>query len=249
MQKAIKFLTIGITLILAKSLVFASGEPTSLIDKHTAGSLQKGSYSVNARLFGNGGLQNEIKVGISDRLMIGIGYGASGIIGRENIDWFNLPGAFISYRLFEENKAFPALSLGFDSQGYGAYDDKLERFEVKSMGFYAVASKNYIFLGNLGLHGGTNLSLENDDGDKEINFFGGIDKSLNNELTLLAEYDFGLNDNKTNDGNYLNAGLRWDLGNSFQIEFFLKDILKNGGELNKDKMVREIRLTFYNSYN
>ncbi|KAA3602763.1 MAG: hypothetical protein DWQ06_06215 [Calditrichaeota bacterium] len=249
MQKTIKALTLGITLSLGVSLVFASDEPTSIIDKQTAGSLPKGTYSVNARLFGNGGLQNEIKVGITNRLMIGIGYGASGIIGRENIDWFNLPGAFISYRLFEENKAFPAFSLGFNSQGYGAYNDDLERFEVKSMGFYAAASKNYFFLGNLGLHAGANLSLENKDEDKGINFFGGFDKSLNNELTILAEYDFGLNDNKTKDGNYLNAGLKWDLGNSFQIEFFLKDILKNGGELNKDEMVREIRLTFYNSYN
>lgn len=249
MQKIIKALSTGIFLTLTTSLVFASDEPTSMIDKQTAGSLPKGTYSVNARLFGNGGLQNEIKVGITNRLMIGIGYGASGIIGRENIDWFALPGAFISYRLFEENKAFPALSLGFNSQGYGAYNDDLERFEVKSMGFYASASKNYFFLGNLGLHGGANLSLENKDEDKEINFFGGFDKSLNDELTIVGEYDFGLNDNKRpKDGNYLNAGLRWNLGNSFQIEFFLKDILKNGG-INEDEMVREIRLTFYNSYN
>ncbi|MCC7431187.1 hypothetical protein IT568_10115 [bacterium] len=235
------------TTFLSFNFLFAQEAPISLVDKPTAGTLSKGSYSVNARLFEGGGLQNEIKVGISDRLMIGLGYGASGIIGSSKVDWYDYPGAFISYRVFDENEAFPALSLGFNSQGYGTYDNNKNRFYVKSTGFYAVASKNYYLLGNLGLHAGINKSLEDKDDDKTINLFCGIDKNINEELIVLAEYDFGLNDNKKSikvDGNYLNLGVRWKISETFEFEFLLKDVLKN----KSDNMVRELRLTFLNAY-
>ena len=82
-------------------------------------------------------------------------------------------------------------------QGFGSYIDSTKRFQNKSVGAYAAVSKNYEFLGLLGLHGGINYSFETGDGDKDPNFFVGVDKSINPELTLMAEYDFALNDNYT----------------------------------------------------
>ena len=52
----------------------------------------------------------------------------------------------------------PAIVIGFDSQGRGRYrevinQDNFEtyfRYQHKSFGYYLVASKNYLFMGNLG---------------------------------------------------------------------------------------------------
>lgn len=58
-----------------------------------------------------------------------------------------------------------------------------------------MASKNFLFLGNLGLHGGVNYSLETDDDDTDPNLFLGIDKTIGDVVFVHGEYDFGWNDN------------------------------------------------------
>ena len=76
-------------------------------------------------------------------------------------------------RIIEESFALPGVAVGFDSQGFGYYDETTERYQVKSKGFYAVASKHYAFLGMMAFHGGVNYSLEDGDGEDAINLFFG----------------------------------------------------------------------------
>ena len=60
---------------------------------------------------------------------------------------------------------------------------------------YIVMSKNWSFLGNLGLHIGLSKNYwENEDGDNNIDVFFGIDKELNRSFSFLLEYDSALND-------------------------------------------------------
>jgi len=221
-------------------------EPIILIDVPTAGILMRGSYQLQLRAYAEGGLLSSIDVGISNRFMIGISYGGTNIIGRGKINWNPQPGVQIRYRLWEEQLMMPALVLGYHSQGYGAYIDSTDRYLVKSMGLFAVASKNFNFLGNLGLHGGINYSFERDDGDKDLNMFAGIDKNLNPELALLAEYNFAINDNDHraigNSKGYLNAGLRWTFAGKLEIDFLLRNILRNKNEF--EKISREIKITY-----
>ena len=117
-------------------------EIQQLIDQPTAGSLEKGEYGFDVRLFPGGGALSSLRAGLFDRFMIGISYGGVNIIGRGRPDWNQLPGVLIKYRLFEETD-LPAVSIGFDSQGYGAWADERERNEIKAKGIYAVASKNF----------------------------------------------------------------------------------------------------------
>jgi hypothetical protein len=141
-----------------------------------------------------------------------------------------LPGINVKFRLFDETMAMPAIALGFDSQGKESYIDSTDRFTIKSRGFFAAASKNYSFAGNLSFHGGMNYSLETKDGDKDMDFFVGAEKSLGSDISLLCEYDFGLNDNIGVVGKgkgYLNAGMRWSWGNGFTLGFDLKNLVKN----------------------
>jgi len=221
-------------------------EPLDLIDMPTAGTLMRGSFRSQLRAYANGGLLGGLEVGLTDRFMFGISYGGTNLIGRGTVDWNPQVGATVRYRLLEEDYNLPALTLGYNSQGYGAYIDSTERFMNKSLGVFAAVSKNYEFLGNFGIHGGINYSFEHGDGDKDLNFFVGMDKSLNPELSLTAEYDFAVNDNSGkalgNGNGYLNTALRWIFAGRLQIDFILKNILNNSEKISS--ISREIKITY-----
>ncbi len=221
-------------------------EPLRIVDTPTAGTLMRGSFRARINVYPEGGILAGVSAGITDRFMFGISYGGTNIIGTGDIDWNKQIGANVRYRLFEEDYFIPAILIGYDSQGFGSYIDSTRRYINKSMGVFAAASKNFEFLGTLGFHGGVNYSFENNDGDKDLNLFAGVEKSLNPELTLLGEYDFAFNDdgpNSVGEGKgYLNAGVRWVFAGKLEITFILKDILKNRRD--SDGMSREIRIAY-----
>ena len=224
-------------------------QPVNLVTIPTAGILPRGSYAVDCHLFPGGGLAGKISVGVFERFMFGISYGGGGIIGNQKVNWYNQPGVEIKYRFIEESVKVPALLVGFSSQGHGNYIDSLKRYETKASGFYVVVSKNFNFLGNLGLHGGINYNpIEKTDGDADPNFFLGIDKDLNSEIALIIEYDAALNDNHTElpllgkGWGYLNAGVRWRLVDKFTVELDFNNILLNRKDI--DFMNRELKFTF-----
>ena len=145
----------------------------------------------------------------------------------------------------------PGLALGYTSQGHGAYDDALSRYTSKSKGVYLVASKNFKSpLGQAGLHVGMNRSFEDTDGDGDLTGYVGLDKAIGKDLMVVAEYDFGLNDN---DGNalgsgkgFLNAGLRWAVSSTFTVEFDIKNIVRNG--LQNPHPDRELRIVYFEKF-
>jgi len=241
-----------IILFSAAGLAQSSGaypQPTDLIMTPTAGIIPRGAYLVDLFLSHNGGVTAGMSVGISKRFMFGISYGGSQIIGDQEVIWSKQPGIEIKYRVFEEEMRFPAIVLGFNSQGNGAYIDSLKRYETKAKGFYLVASKNYQFLGNTGIHAGINYNpLEKEDGDNDPSFFVGIDKDINEEIAIMVEYDAALNDNKDNivslgqGKGYLNAGVRWCFAERFHLELDFNNILLN--RKNIDYVTRELKITF-----
>jgi len=105
-------------------------------------------------------------------------------------------------------------------------------------------------LGYLGIHGGVNYSLENGDGNRNVNFYVGADKTIGSDISLVAEYNFGLNDNMVDTTGlarpgpgYLNAGIKWSVGNGFTVEFDYKNIL----DLKKTGSLRTIRIEYVQS--
>lgn len=234
-------------ILLAQSPVYP--QPTDLITIPTAGVVPRGAYLADVRFFDEGGILAGISVGISSRFMFGVSYGGNQIIGDQKVLLNKQPGVEVKYRIVNEDAKIPAVMVGFNSQGYGSYIDSLKRYETKGKGFYLVASKNYNFLGNLGIHAGINYNpLETEDGDKDPSFFIGLDKDINPEITILCEYDAALNDNETNEislgkgKGYLNAGVRWQLVQHFHIEIDFNNILLN--RKNIDYLNRELKITF-----
>ena len=208
-----------------------SVEPRALVDVPTAGMLRGGMSSFQADFFHSDGLNAAFAYGLLDRLMIGLSYGASHLIGTEAPDWNEVPGLMLRFRVVEESGSFPAIAIGFESQGAEGYVDDLDRFTIKSPGVYIAGSKNFDASGFLGFHGGVNYSFEHGDNDKDINFYGGIDKSLGSFMTLAGEYNFALNDNSGEalgrGRGYLNAGVSFFPGAGIIISFHFKDLLEN----------------------
>jgi len=214
-------------------------EPRMLVDSPTAGLLERGSYAIDLRIEPGGGLLTGISVGLASRFMLGVSYGASSIVGAGWPDWNPRVEFAARYRFIDETPYLPAVALGFDSQGFGGFDDAKDRYHIKSRGFYATASKSLAFLGPTSVHAGANYSLERDDEDKDVNVFAGIEKGLNPELVLVAEYDAALNDDVLADPRkgYLNAGVRWMFAGQLTLGFDFKDLLEHSGHVNRSARV------------
>lgn len=205
-----------------------------LVDCPTAGLVEKGRFGVDLRLFPDGGVMGQLNAGIMRRLAIGISYGGTGIIGDDGIDWYPRVEAAVRYRLVEESAGWPAFLLGFETQGYGAYQDAGDRYQIKSKGLFLALSKNYMAsMGQFGIHGGLNISREDGD-DEGLSGWLGLDKTINEELAVAAEYDFALNDNDDDalgsGRGYLNVGIQWSAVPSLSIGVMLKNVFRNGDE-------------------
>ncbi len=227
------FLVTGTTISLAQGTAGTNAkfEYRSLIDMPTAGILQKGFVGITSDVLPQGALIEKIEVGVFDNVSFGISYGGLNVIGAGTPKWYKYPGVNFRFRLINETVAFPAVTLGFDSQGKGEYFDAYSRYAIKSPGFFGAISKNFQFLGYLSLHGTVNYSLENKDGDDFVNLMIGGEKTIGSNVSIIGEYNFAFNDNSTNyfgKGNgYLNVGVRWAVGEGFTIGFDLRDLLNN----------------------
>ena len=228
-----------ILLVILSTGILFSYELCTLINSPTAGILQKGEASIIADLYKNNGLIIGTKVGLFPRFMFGVSYGGEQIVGNKNPILHERVEFNAKFRILDEAVTYPAAAFGYDSQGHGTFYESAKRYDIKSKGFYLVASKNFQILGNLGLHLGSNLSLENKDADNNLDFFAGIDKTLGDVIELLADYDLALNDNEnyfdsTLQENlnglkkgYLNAALAVHFTDYLSLKISFYDLLKN----------------------
>ncbi len=228
-------------------------DPLDLIDSPTAKVLSHGAYDMTLKLYNEGGVLSGIRVGLLDRVMFGFTFGGLKVLGTGTPDWNPRVEFEFRGKLLGESYLGPAVALGFNSQGLGFYAGGVDRYQFKSKGFYAVATKHFLMLGEVGLSGGVNYSLERDDDDEEPDLFIGLEKSISPNLDLITEYDVALNDNSDNGGfgegkGYLNAGLLWRVSRSFRLAFEFRNLLENheGGTEVKDigDWSREIRINY-----
>ena len=225
--------------------------PTDLISVPTAGTLMRGSFSMDMRIQDEGGLVLGLSAGITDRFQFGMSFGSPNLIGDENLEWYPRPEAKLKYLIVDENLSMPAFAIGLNTQGSGEFVDTLQRYEIKALGLYGAMSKNWKSpLGNIGLHTGLNYSfLETEDGDSDPNLFFGMDVEFNPEFSFLLEYNSALNENgmtartmSVSKGGYLNAALRWSFVESLHLELHLNNLLFDDEEV--DYFKRELKITY-----
>ncbi|NLG15858.1 MAG: hypothetical protein GX556_00850 [Fibrobacter sp.] len=261
--------------VLFSSQVFSqeSWQLRRLVDAHTAGVLSRGSYEFDCGIYPAGnpdlgtGINFGIGVGVTNRLMIGISYGGEGFVGRgKDAKGNSMPGFLVKYRIFEENYFFPGVVLGYDHQGHGGSSDTIhfdyKGYIYKSPGFFLALSKNYLLFTKiqLGLHGAATFSMEEVQTVKWPNAYAGMDLGINDELSLVCEYNLGLNTRDPRSGKtpyyarlsegYLNLGLKWAFSPNFFVEFDAKDVLENRKRKNGSTVgwCRELRLVYINQF-
>lgn len=227
-------------------------QPTRLIDCPTAGLLPRASFDFDIRIYPNGGVIFGLDIGLMQRFNVGMSFGGENVIGDGDPDWNPRIEFAAKYRLINESWSLPAVVIGFDSQGSGAFSDSLDRYVYKSKGFYAVMSKGYA-AGDIpfGLHAGVNYSLENDDEDKDIAVFFGADLRFGNNLGVFAEYDLGTNDDNAKElfgqgYGYLNLGAQWIFSETLFLQFNLKNLLLNREDVST--WGREFRIVYFESF-
>lgn len=227
-----------------------------LVDMPTAGIVKKGDASVEFISMPYGAAILKIEAGVFNNFSIGLSYGAVNAIGVGNPDWYPLPGVSVRARLFTETKTFPGILIGFDSQGKGKYlknyktidtTIKINRYQIKSPGFFAAISKNFEFLGFFSIHGCINYTLERSDKDKDANFSFGVEKTIGEFLSINGEYDFAFNDNSKisigKKSGYLNLGVRWSIAEGLTIGIDFRDLLDND-KISEGRAERSIRIDF-----
>lgn len=224
--------------------------PIKLVDFPTAATLPRASFDVELDAYSAGGILSYINIGLHNKFMIGISYGGERILGDRKPEWHDRPDYLVKVRLIDESLTFPAIAVGFESQGTGIYNDSLERYQFKAPGFYVVVSKGYrTYNWVSGLHAGINLNTieDNKDNDDDLSFFGGFDITFNNNLSLVGEYQAALNDDGDSSPygrgrGYLNMGVMWTFSDQMQLGAILKDLLNNTRV--SRSITRELRIVY-----
>lgn len=204
-----------------------------LVDMPTAGVLNKGMVAVTTDVLPQGLLIGRMEVGVFENISFGISYGGDNIIGTGSPLWYKYPAVNLRYKVSQESITSPAIAFGFDTQGKGRYFDSAttSRYAIKSPGVFVSGSKNFALMGFLTLHATGNYSFEKTDGDNFVDFRIGAEKTIGTKTSVIAEYDFALNDNATKyygDGRgYMNFGIRWSPSEGLTIGLDFRDILSN----------------------
>jgi len=153
------------------------------VDIPTADILDVGTYSTAFRFYSEGGITSRLVIGPLKRINLGIDFDAQRVIGGGDPHMIR-PSVYFKLRAFDGNDYLPALSLGYDSQGY-LYQQSTRDFLQKEPGLYVVGSHEILFP-DLFLHAGVNI---NDFNDTKVYGFFGATYRIVSSFGLIAEYD------------------------------------------------------------
>ena len=226
--------------------------PRYLITAPTASTLPRGHFDITLWDFGDGGVLGATSIGLANRFLIGVSYGAESFLGASDPVWNDRVGFQLKLQLLEEKYKVPAIAVGYDDQGYGPWIDSVSRYVIKSKGAYAVISKNFYTLNiATGFHGGVNYSFEDGDGEQGPDAFLGWDIHYNHEISLLVEYTLGLNDNESGSPvgkgrGFLNMAIRWEYSRQLVLEFILSNLTQN--IKNVDNIGRQVRIVYLQEF-
>ena len=208
------------------------------VDNPTAALLSSGEARIHQKIYRENGMLVGIDVGIFDFFQFGVSYGAENIVGEKEPNWHKFPTVNAKIRVIDETFTLPALALGIETGGHGAYHEGFKRYDIKSKGAYVVVSKNYAIMGLFGIDFGANYSFEEArDDDLDFDVFAGAYKTIGSKVTILADLSLGLNDRNGDnppyryiagrDRTYLNGAIQWNVTEQFSLKLLMHDLLKN----------------------
>jgi len=206
-------------------------ESRYIVDMPNAGVLGKGDYVFYSSVFSEGGVSLLFEASPFRNFSLGISYSGVNIVGSGAVRWQNIPGVHLKFRLFDECKSLPAITVGANTQGKGFYSFSEKRFVTLSPGMYLALSKNYRwFLGMVSFHTGINYSLEPIPERRKANFYLGLEHSIGKYVSANFEYNFNFDEEKGlfyEDRGLMNLALRWSISKGITLELQARDLLEN----------------------
>ena len=230
----IKFLAVVLGLIVLSSGVKAlegidSTERLIFIPK--ACGLNYGEYNINFRIYDEGGMLTRAVFGVIQGLQVGFSWDIAYLIGTETAMGQD-PELYLKLDLFRGSRLIPAMSFGYDAQGY-QWNRKTEKYDSPPLGLFFAMSKELI-LKNFYLTGGAGYDTEDDNPDSsstdKVNGFAGF----NFKPSKFSLYGEAMNIGRGSDGSRMNAGAAYEIAEGLQFMLSFENISKSG-EINKEQ--------------
>ncbi|MEF3279530.1 MAG: hypothetical protein K6357_00980 [Elusimicrobiota bacterium] len=213
----------------------------NLIDIPTAGVIDYSNFAFKSRFYNNGGVLAYMNVGVLDRLNLGASFMIDKLIGSESPIKMVRPEIQLKFRFYDGGYYIPALSMGYDGQGY-FYDKDLKKYMQKGKGLYLVGSREAL-LSNLMVHLGFNIP---DFDDGYLYSFVGLNYNLDDKVNFIIEYD---NLFHSDYHSRLNSGMRISITPNFSLDIAFRNIGRNSkfsnGEDDKMERIVQFNTTFY----
>lgn len=232
--------------------IMLNAEIIQLIDIPTANTILRGYYNIDFLVYGRGGIQTKIAIGLSDRIMLGIIEDVGGAIGTEKTDW-NIPGVLAKVNIIYPDPDSLGLAIGYDALLSGEYGKVYNNQMTDDLvyGFYIAASKSIVlFKGEQYLHLGARFPVlpaaAREDGNN-ITLYTGLNVIITPELMLAGEMEnFYINKNR-------NKEIIYNLGIKYAFNEFLNIGLNfqytSSREINpSDRPSRSLRIEYQNIF-
>lgn len=126
MNKKAVFAMMAMMLLVPAGEIYSAAQARNLelVDVPTANTLGKGELRYDTKFYPGGGILNRLYVSIFDRLLIGCSVNVMGIIGSGDIV-VDLPiKVNAKFRITDDEGAMPAISIGYEGQGYMGIREK-----------------------------------------------------------------------------------------------------------------------------
>ncbi|MGM0441905.1 MAG: hypothetical protein ACQEQC_05755 [Elusimicrobiota bacterium] len=192
----------------------ASGDLVEVIDTPTANALDFESYRLSFRLYGEGSIMTRLFYGIvMEDLTLGLSFNTENIIGSRT-PGIQRPYLYVKFPFYVTESSWPAISVGFDEQGYGNYIGSKKGYQFSPMGFYLVLTQRGVVPG-LDISAGINSDYSlYEDAQEYVKGFANVSYMLGPEFVLLSEVkDIGQWEAQ------LNAGAKYILSQKLNFEF------------------------------
>lgn len=185
-----------------------------VIDTPTTGMIDYGSFSLDFRLFSEGGVLTRLEFGVFKIVNLGLGWEVSKVIGAENAV-VGPPSLYFKLLAFEGGMVLPAFAIGYDGQG-NFFDKAANEFSQKEKGIFLVFGREILTPG-LEFNIGCNM---NDFKKNSVFGFTSLSYVVEDKVAFLAEWD------RVNyiPDSFVNVGMRMFVTEGLSIDVAGRDI-------------------------
>jgi hypothetical protein len=233
-----KFFLIFSFLLFCGAYSFSS-ELLEVIDTPSTNLNSAKNYSFDTLVYKDGGVITTFIFGLVNRFNLGFSIDFYRLISDDNMKT-RPPRLKLKVNAYQGNRHWPALTFGYDGQGYGIYDENEREYSQREKGIYMVLGRE-LFLRNLFFDAGINMyDFKENDVYSFVNTYYSI---FRDKFVLLLEYD---NIRRSKDAR-LNAGFKYYINNELAMGLSMRKINQDKDE-DEGAFERILQITYSSNF-